>query len=352
MAAGIVRRIRGPRPPPGRRSARISHPAAVRRRRDAAGRHAGDLRHLLPGPEAGPARDPALLYVGKHADPRPSRASGRSWASTSRSSSSTGTSSRASFVGPRLRQRPRRHPLRRALLRLLLQDRAGGLAAAAPTRSRSPSRSPLGAAVLWLVVGVATGVVSALQAGHALRPRRDGRRARRRLAADLLHRPARRCRSSSTSWTGSTAQLRAVHREPGRVGQRPVPAVGHARLPLRRDLRPAHPRQHAGDHGRGLHPHRPRQGPAGAHGHRQARPARRAHPDRHHLRHGLRRCCSAARSSPRPCSPCTASAQYAVQAISDNDLPIDPGRDPARRVLRRRRQPPGGPAVRRRSTRG
>ena len=48
----------------------------------------------------------------------------------------------------------------------------------------------LGAAILWLVGGVSAGVISALRRGEHHRPRRDGRRAGRRLAPHLLHRPA------------------------------------------------------------------------------------------------------------------------------------------------------------------
>ena len=41
---------------------------------------------------------------------------------------------------------------------------------------------------IWLVAGVSIGVISALQAGHPVRPVLDGRRAGRGVAADLLHR--------------------------------------------------------------------------------------------------------------------------------------------------------------------
>ena len=82
--------------------------------------------------------------------------------------------------------------------------------------------------------------------------------------------------------------LHPVHRQPARVGARPAPALDHAGLPVLGAVRPAHPRRHARDDERGLHPHRPGQGPAGAHGRRQARAARRAHPDPHDLRPGPR----------------------------------------------------------------
>ena len=59
-------------------------------------------------------------------------------------------------------------------------------------------------------------------------------------------------------------------------------------LPVRCALCPADQGGHAGDDERGLHPHRPGQGPARADGDLQARAARRADPDRHDLRHGPR----------------------------------------------------------------
>ena len=59
----------------------------------------------------------------------------------------------------------------------------------------------VGAAVIWLVAGVATGVLSALRKGSVF-DRRDGRRAGRRVAADLLHRPAVAGGLRRTRWTG------------------------------------------------------------------------------------------------------------------------------------------------------
>ncbi len=47
---------------------------------------------------------------------------------------------------------------------------------------------------------------------------------------------------------------------PAVLGAQPDPAVDHARLLLRRQLRAAHPRLHDRDAQRGLHPHRARQG--------------------------------------------------------------------------------------------
>ena len=62
-----------------------------------------------------------------------------------------------------------------------------------PTCSTAPGDALAGrrrgGAAGWSAA-VAIGVLSALRRGTHLRPRRDGRRARRRVAADLLHRPA------------------------------------------------------------------------------------------------------------------------------------------------------------------
>ena len=121
----------------------------------------------------------------------------------------------------------------------------------------------VGAAVIWLVVGVAIGVLSALRRGSDLRPGRDGDRAGRRLAADLLHRSDRRWLLQLQARADrARRQLHPVHHEPGGVGVRPDAAVDHAGLAVLGAVRPAHPRRHARDDGRGLHPHRAGQGPA------------------------------------------------------------------------------------------
>jgi peptide/nickel transport system permease protein len=72
-----------------------------------------------------------------------------------------------------------------------------------------------GAAILWLIGGVATGIISALRARLHLRPGRDVDGARRRLAADLFHRPACPCRSSPTPWLDRPRRvLHPVRRNP------------------------------------------------------------------------------------------------------------------------------------------
>ena len=131
-------------------------------------------------------------YVGQRRQPRDhpgSRAEPRLLRPAARCS--TGTSSRASSSAATTTSAPTSRTARRP-------------ASATPSRPRSRSgpssqhRIPvtlslaIGAAVIWLVIGVAIGVLSALQArarsstACAMR-----RRAGRRLAADLLHRPAR-----------------------------------------------------------------------------------------------------------------------------------------------------------------
>ena len=77
----------------------------------------------------------------------------------------------------------------------------------------------------------------------------------------------------------------AVHPGPARVGAAPDPAVAHARAGDGRDLHAADAGLDARRAGRGLHPHRPRQGHARAAGDLPARAAQRAHADRHPVRH-------------------------------------------------------------------
>ncbi len=87
-------------------------------------------------------------------------------------------------------------------------------------------------------------------ARQLLRPRRHGRLARRRLAADLLHRPADAVDLQlRPRHHRARRQLHTVRAEPGTVGLRPAAAVDHPRVPLRRRLRPAHPRRDARHHG-------------------------------------------------------------------------------------------------------
>ena len=154
-----------------------------------------------------------------------------------------------------------RRPVLRAVRRLGQGDRSSG-----PTTTSAPSvehcpapcfgysfitRQPVwpdlldrlpvtlslafGAAIIWLVSGVAIGVLSALRRGQLLRPGGDERGAR----------PACRCRSSgpasialaffSYRLAGSSrpaARYTPITQNPVAVGVRPDPAVDHAGPPV------------------------------------------------------------------------------------------------------------------------
>ena len=91
--------------------------------------------------------------------------------------------------------------------------------------------------------------------------------------------------------------------------------------------------------GRGLHPHRARQGPARA---PRDLPPRRAlgdHADRHRSSASTSASCSAARSSPRRSSTSRASAASPSTRSRRATCPIDPGHRPHRRVLHHHAEP-------------
>ena len=152
----------------------------------------------------------------------------------------------------------------------------------------------------------------------------DGRRPRRRLAADLLHRPAVACRSSATgsSWTAPGGSYTPFERRTRSTWAYDLLlpwitlaflyAAGYARLTRAGMLETMSEDYIRTARAKGL-PERD--------GRRQARAARGAHPDPHDLRPRPRACCSAARSSPRPRSRCPGIGKYAVDAIDNNDLP-------------------------------
>ena len=125
----------------------------------------------------------------------------------------------------------------------------------------------IGAAIIWVVSGVSIGVLSALRRGS------------------IFDRGAMTIALAGVSmpifWTGLMGltffsykwhifppggTLHAVLHQPGGVGLRPDAALDHAGPAVLRAVRPAHPRRHARDHERGLRPHRPGEGPAGARG--------------------------------------------------------------------------------------
>ena len=164
------------------------------------------------------------------------------------------------------------------------------------------------------------------EAGLGLRPVRDDRRPRRRLAADLLDRPGLAGVLQLQPRLDTTGGVvHAHHREPARVGARPAAAVDHAGAAVLRAVRTTDPRRHARDHGRGLHPHGAGQGAARADRGGQARPALGADPDRDDLRPRLRpahRWCGAHRDRLRPARPRPAGHQ------------VHPGRTTCRRCSR------------------
>ena len=190
--------------------------------------------HLLPGApprrrHAGDDRRPV-----RRAARRPRRPSSRgreARASPTRCPCSTGGGSRAIFVGARLRLRAGRRALPGAVLRLLVHHRAARSGRTCSTGCRSTVVARVGAAVIWLVFGVATGVVSALRTGSIFDRAAMGVALGRCLAADLLHRPrvAGHLQLRAAVGPRPAASYTPTSREPGRLGLRPDPAVDHAR---------------------------------------------------------------------------------------------------------------------------
>ena len=136
-----------------------------------------------------------------------------------------------------------------------------------------------GAAVLWLLGGVSIGIISALRRGTVFD------RASMGVALAGVSLPIfftglllLTIFSYKLGLTAPGGSYTPFQVEPRSLGVRPDPALGRAGLPVRRRVCPADPSGHAGDDERGLHPHRPGQGPARAHGGAQARPARRRSP--------------------------------------------------------------------------
>ena len=208
----------------------------------------------------------------------------------------------------------------------------------------------IGAAVLWLIIGVARR--RHLRAQAAARSWTAARWASPSAAS--------RCRSTSPAcsrWRIFSYELDLVRRNeyiPLRRASAPVvqrhdPALGHARLPLRarmyaRLTRASMLEMMGEDYirtarAKGLRERRsssastpcaPRMTPIiTLFGMDLGAADRRRDPHRDHVH------------------PATASARRGSRRSATNDLPIDPRRHPDRRLLRRRREPRGGPAVRR-----
>ena len=151
----------------------------------------------------------------------------------------------------------------------------------------------IGAAVIWLALGIPIGILSGIRRAIGRRPRGDDLRDHRGVDADLLARPAAAVRLLVQ--VGALTVERDPHRlqrvgwgVPGGPRGALHPAMGVPRLHQRGVLRTDGPRQPDRDDERGLHQDGPRQGLVRASGDLQARPARRAHARRHDARPGRR----------------------------------------------------------------
>ena len=148
----------------------------------------------------------------------------------------------------------------------------------------------IGAAIIWVVLGVLSGVLSAVKS-RTVADRRLHRagpvllldadvRARAAAAPDLL------LRAHHPRHPRVPGHVHPVQPEPDRVVPLADPALVHAGPGVGRDLHPADPGVDAGRDERGLHPHRPGQGAVRAAGHLPALAAGGADPDRHPVRPG------------------------------------------------------------------
>ena len=177
-----------------------------------------------------------------------------------------------------------------------------------------------GAAIIWLIMGISVGVISALKRGSFFD------RAAMTLALAGVSLPifwtglvSLALFSYKLGWTPPGASYVPLTENPA-VGACPDPAVDHAGPAVLGAVRPTHPRRHARDHERGLHPHRAGEGPDRADGGGQARPALGADPPRDDLRSRLR-------SADRRCGAhrdvfgLPGLGQLAIKSTLSNDLP-------------------------------
>ena len=267
-----------------------------------------------------------------------------------------------------IREQPR---ARQAVVRavLVLHPRPGRCTSTSATATRTTSRSArpsstacrrplslaLGGAVVWLLVGIPIGIISAIKRGTILDRLAMGGALLAHLRARLLGRPGLHLpllqgpRQAAADLRG----LRPVHAVHART---PAEWFGALLLPwlvlataFAGDLRALPARQPARRDGRGLHPHRPRQGPRRAPRRLQARPALGHHADRDHLRprprHPVRRRdphrdrlqhprASAASPSTRSRSPTCPIVQGTVLIAALADHPREPGRGHRVRIPR------------------
>src|SRR5690242_909094 len=173
------------------------------------------------------------------------------------------------------------------MLRLLVPQPAAGVAADGERHPGDPLDSHRRVGAVADRRGVGRGSLGAAQ-GHAVRPVLHGCRAGRGVAAGLLHRADRAGAVQLQVADLPERAVRELHDQPAGMGTEPDIALDRPGVSVRRPLCQADPGGHAGDDERGLHTHRPGERPARTQGDRQARPARRADPDRDHLRHGPR----------------------------------------------------------------
>ena len=144
-----------------------------------------------------------------------------------------------------------------------------------------------GAVIVWLAIAIPVGIISAVKQPLAARPHDDDHHPRLHLGAGLLARPRRplpvrpgRRRVPDLPRDRQLRRGRRLHRQ----GRLDAAAVGRAGGGDRGDLRPLPALADDRRDGRGLHPHRAREGPARATGDHAPRAAQRDHADRHPAR--------------------------------------------------------------------
>ncbi len=121
----------------------------------------------------------------------------------------------------------------------------------------------VGAAVIWLIVGISIGVLSALKRGSVFdRPAMTVALAGVSLPIFWTGLVSLAFFSYNLGWTPPGASYTSITENPLKWAHASAPPVDHAGVAVLRPVRTADPRRHARDHGRGLHPHGPGQGAA------------------------------------------------------------------------------------------
>ena len=132
------------------------------------------------------------------------------------------------------------------------------------------------ALVLSTAIAIPVGVFAAQRRGRAGRHAGDGRRAGRRRHAEFLVRADADLHLRRLAAAGAGRRLSRLERGRLAGAEGADPARDRARSAAGGDPRPRHPLGAARSAGRGLYPHRPRQGPAAPRGAVAARAAQRA----------------------------------------------------------------------------